>query len=820
MSSTKRVSKLFGSKIEAKLVAALGYDTEQNAVQVGTFSTRTNDKCLDILISEWTKRVRTVLALKPSQILDEERQLIPKFVSFDVLTFNEFAEACARGRELIAKYDFTKLNRSLALLELERDIVEANREVELDYYDEVENNAQLEKEYEERRYWSKRYAMQMQAQYADHLDDVHLTNAHERTKEQLSGISDQRAGIKPRIKRAKEYLDYYDDLLEDWNYYVFNKVTKDGEYYNRRLEQLDTLTRRERRLNSREERLANTNTPEVTRGDLLRALEKNLVSPPAKKIISRREPTEVEYDGRLKLLDMKISHVLDDLEIPRLKHHLFRFATLHEEYNFKPDRENYIRYLEIACPDLWRKLCHDFFLSFPALIPARDTWAHTYITGKTGCGKSELLKNLVHHYLYQPQSPSLVVLDPKGDFAEQIATWPELISSDRLIYLNPSLQPGHLPCINPFGLSAANETEVGQVTSAIADVLVEIVNRSGEAKDLTINMRLIFQSCISVLVRLGNKTLLDLLTFLNDDLNTELVAAGCSSPNQIESEFFKRDFNADRFKSTKGALRTKLQTILGSTTLQHLLIGQSTVDLEAAVNSNKVVIFALPKGGAGGNVTDIFGTFVVALLQVIAQRRYSTKEHLRPHTYLFVDECQNYLTPSIETLLSETGRSYRMHLVLAQQFAGQGYRNNPMEQNLKRNISQNTAVKIVGAGGHDQFETMAGMVHSTAQEMATLGTAKGVFVVKSSLPRPIRFIVPPTLIEDRHCVKDEAACEAMHAHQIATYYRAVETSPAPLPSYPDGMTKEEIEAQRTAKIKRPPSAFDTTPRRDRPSRTD
>ena len=88
------------------------------------------------------------------------------------------------------------------------------------------------------------------------------------------------------------------------------------------------------------------------------------------------------------------------------------------------------------------------------LMPERDRQRHTYVLGKSGSGKSELLKLLVYGYLRKPGSATVVVIDPHGDLAEEIARFKEHRKSDRLIYIDPYLDGigGRMPTINPFEL--------------------------------------------------------------------------------------------------------------------------------------------------------------------------------------------------------------------------------------------------------------------------------------------------------------------------------------------------------------------------------
>ena len=79
-----------------------------------------------------------------------------------------------------------------------------------------------------------------------------------------------------------------------------------------------------------------------------------------------------------------------------------------------------------------------FFRRLPLLIPEDHRQMHTYVTGSSGSGKSELMKVLIHSYARQEKPPCLVILDPHGKFADEVAAQREVIEADRLVYVNPA----------------------------------------------------------------------------------------------------------------------------------------------------------------------------------------------------------------------------------------------------------------------------------------------------------------------------------------------------------------------------------------------
>ena len=71
-----------------------------------------------------------------------------------------------------------------------------------------------------------------------------------------------------------------------------------------------------------------------------------------------------------------------------------------------------------------------------------------------------------------------------------------------------------------------------------------------------------------------------------------------------------------------------------------------------------------------------------------AMRRQGMKKEERSDFYLYIDEFQNYITPSIESILSEA-RKYRLGLVLAHQYLGQLEKSDAL---TKSNINLKNAI--------------------------------------------------------------------------------------------------------------------------------
>jgi type IV secretory pathway TraG/TraD family ATPase VirD4 len=102
------------------------------------------------------------------------------------------------------------------------------------------------------------------------------------------------------------------------------------------------------------------------------------------------------------------------------------------------------------------------------------------------------------------------------------------------------------------------------------------------------------------------------------------------------------------------------------------IIGQpeSSFDISEIMDSGKCLVMNLSKGRMGDINADLLGMMIVSQIRLGAFRRADQEEDKRVPHFLYIDEFQNFVTPAIESILSEA-RKYRLGLVIAHQYLGQ-----------------------------------------------------------------------------------------------------------------------------------------------------
>lgn len=430
---------------------------------------------------------------------------------------------------------------------------------------------------------------------------------------------------------------------------------------------------------------------------------------------------------------------------------------------------SYLSYLEKNFSDL----ASFFFTRLQFRIPEEARKKHTYILGGSGSGKSEILKVLMYQYIKRKNRKTTVILfDPHGDVALQVGRWKEHINGENIVYIDPSLKQGYMPCINPLEIPEnASPAMINYMSECLTEVFKEIV---GGDSNITANMGTMLKAVLTVLLKKPDTTLKDFQTFMRDDENQALVEYAKKNSSLGQKHFFENGFYDSNYTPTKRALYTKVQDLFNSQSFYDLTVGKSTINVRVLMDSRKTIIFRLSKGKIGEQTSSAFGRFLLALMQGFSFQRQDTPEKERIPTHVFLDEFHNFVTPSIQTILDES-RKYGLHLTLVQQFFGQ-----KTDTQLRASIMNNTAIKICGTGEDSTLEKMARVMTGVTKEELQ-NCERGQFYIKvkkqggliqqafgTNYARPFRNTT--ALLGFRNSMPSEA-WQKVKKQQLQEYYR-------------------------------------------------
>lgn len=436
------------------------------------------------------------------------------------------------------------------------------------------------------------------------------------------------------------------------------------------------------------------------------------------------------------------------------------FARMQGYGGYARSFTGYKKYLKAIAGKLYDTLSQDL----PALVKEQPRTEHTYIISTTGTGKTELLKAICLNYVQQPDYAGVVILDPGGDMAPQMARWMELIPTSQLVYIDPLLSKFNVPVINPFDAEDLSEQDRNLLTDHIVLALASLLaTKSKRGGDFSVNMDAILYPCVRLLVDLPNTSLLDLQKLMKDD--AELIAAGKSFQDPKIADFFLTEFTGiSSYKTTKESIVVKLRNLLSKGVLDKVLCGRTSINLERLMAERKFIIVNLAEGQLGKTESTALGTLIVSLIQAIAMKRKRLKETERPMTHLIIDECQNFVTPSIKDIIRGT-RKFGLALTLAQQEVG-----GEMPDDIASVVTKTTNVKVAGRSSDpDETKRSGKLVGVPADEIINLDP--GVFYWKNGTAPPFLLHVRSDRLSYKGGISNELWVQVMERQQRYFYRR-------------------------------------------------
>ncbi len=113
----------------------------------------------------------------------------------------------------------------------------------------------------------------------------------------------------------------------------------------------------------------------------------------------------------------------------------------------------------------------------------------------------------------------------------------------------------------------------------------------------------------------------------------------------------------------------------------------SAFNFREIMDGKKIFLANLSKGRLGDRNTALLGLVLVSKFLQAAFSRVDTRAADLPPFYMYIDEFQNFATPTISTILSEA-RKYKLSLTVAHQFIAQ------LEEDIRDAVIGNVGTKI------------------------------------------------------------------------------------------------------------------------------
>ncbi|MCC6934660.1 MAG: type IV secretion system DNA-binding domain-containing protein [Candidatus Yanofskybacteria bacterium] len=295
-------------------------------------------------------------------------------------------------------------------------------------------------------------------------------------------------------------------------------------------------------------------------------------------------------------------------------------------------------------------------------IKLDDRRRHMYIIGKSGMGKSELLKNLAIQDIQDGRG--LCFMDPHGDPVYDLLDY---IPADRVkdvIFINPADMQ------YPIGFNVMEQVGFDQ-RHLVADGMMAVFKKIW-VDAWSARMEYILNNTILALLEAPGSTLIGINRMLADKDYRRQVVNQITDP-EVKA-FWIQEFAkyTDKFASeATAAIQNKIGQFVSNPLIRNL-IGQptSSFNMREAMDQKKIILVDISKGRIGEDASRLLGAMIITKIQLAAMSRVDIPRHERADFTLIVDEFQNFATASFANILSEA-RKFNLSLIVAHQYIKQ-----------------------------------------------------------------------------------------------------------------------------------------------------
>ena len=328
-----------------------------------------------------------------------------------------------------------------------------------------------------------------------------------------------------------------------------------------------------------------------------------------------------------------------------------------------------------------------------------DRLRHAYVIGQTGTGKTGLIKNMIMQDIANGEGVAFI--DPHGnDIEDVLASVPPSRYGD-VIYFDPAYTA------RPMGLNMLEyDRSRPEMKTFVVDEVYGIFRKL--YADVPEAFGPMFEQYYRNAVQLvvedpdSGSTFVEIPRVFADPDFRNLKLSRCKNP--IIVQFWRKIAEAAQgdpsLENVAPYITSKFDVFLSNDIMRPIVSQEhSAFDFREIMDGKKIFLANLSKGRLGDRNTSLLGLILVSKFLQAAFSRVDTRGDL-PTFYLYIDEFQNFATPSIATILSEA-RKYKLSLTIAHQFIAQ------LDENIRDAVVGNVGTKAAFRVGTTDAEFLA-----------------------------------------------------------------------------------------------------------------
>lgn len=293
-------------------------------------------------------------------------------------------------------------------------------------------------------------------------------------------------------------------------------------------------------------------------------------------------------------------------------------------------------------------------------IRDEDMQYHCAIIGKTGSGKTNVLKSFILNDLQNGRNFCLI--DPHGDLLEfAYKNVPKHRRKD-LVYLdvpNPDLKVGYNP------IKKVSKEKRSLVVSSILEIFERLAGPNGWGHKLAHVLRHCLLAICDYPKQLNFSHVLSVLR--DKEFRKEVVR---HIQNKEVKGFFIKEFKEYNPKYDFVPVYSKL-SFLAHPAIRRLLVeNEDAVSLRKVMDS-QILLVNLPMGAIGLDSTTLLGSLIISSLASAGFSRIDTKEEERVPFTVYIDEASTFVNTTNIASMLEGLRKMKVRCCLAFQHLSQ-----------------------------------------------------------------------------------------------------------------------------------------------------
>lgn len=316
-----------------------------------------------------------------------------------------------------------------------------------------------------------------------------------------------------------------------------------------------------------------------------------------------------------------------------------------------------------------------------------DRLRHCYVIGQTGTGKTGLIKNMIRQDILNGEG--IAFIDPHGNDIEDVLAMVPPERAEDVIYFDPAYTS------RPMGLNMLEyDRSKPEMKTFVVDEVYGIFRKL--YADVPEAFGPMFEQYYRNAVQLvvedpdSGSTFVEIPRIFADPAFRALKLSKCKNP--IIVQFWKKIAEQAQgdpsLENVAPYITSKFDVFLTNDIMRPVVSQErSAFNFREIMDSKKIFLANLSKGRLGDRNTSLLGLILVSKFLQAAFSRVDTPGGNLPTFYMYIDEFQNFATPSIATILSEA-RKYKLSLTIAHQFIAQ------LEESIRDAVIGNVGTKI------------------------------------------------------------------------------------------------------------------------------